>query len=50
MTTATTTRSTALAILDDGEVRVRADARAEVGRAVLAYLDTIGTATGRETF
>ena len=51
MTTATTTPNTALAILDGGgEVRVRADARAEVGRAVLAYLDTIGTATGRETF
>jgi hypothetical protein len=50
MTTATTMSSTALAILEGGEVRVHADARAEVGRAVLAYLDTIGTATGRETF
>ena len=40
----------ALAVLDCDEVRVRADARAEVGRAVLAYLDTIGTATGRDTF
>jgi hypothetical protein len=48
--TATATPDTALALLDGGEVRVRADARAEVGRAVLAYLDVIGTATGRETF
>jgi hypothetical protein len=50
MTTATATLGTALATLDGGEVRVRADTRAEVGRAVLAYLDTIGTATGRDTF
>lgn len=48
--TTTATPGTALAFLDGGEVRVRADARAEIGRAVLAYLDTIGTATGRETF
>jgi hypothetical protein len=46
----TTTQTTALAVLDGGEIRIRPDARAEVGRAVLAYLDTIGTATGRETF
>jgi hypothetical protein len=48
--TATTTPNTALAFLDGGEIRVRAEARAEVGRAVLAYLDVIGTATGRDTF
>lgn len=49
MTTATQP-TTALAVLDGGDVRVRPDARAEVGRAVLAYLDAIGTVTGRETF
>lgn len=48
--TATATPGTALASFVGGEVRLCPDARAEVGRAVLAYLDTVVTATGRETF
>jgi hypothetical protein len=43
-------QTSALAVLDGGEVRFRLEDRTAVGQSILAYLDSIGTATGRDTF